>query len=93
MKIPIKLYRCECGTDGIHVEYDEKYKEYDFCIWTQSDRYSLGPLTWYDRLRFCYQILKTGRPWGDSVILSEKNAEELSKDLLQHKNQKELLKG
>jgi hypothetical protein len=94
MKKIKKLYACECQTEGLTLEYNNDWDDdkdttlgqYYLSIWTQCNHYHNGKMPWKNRLYFAWKVLYTGELWsGDNIILDKNTAEELSKDLLTHK--------
>ena len=59
---------CSCGSEGLHVFKFKQDKELYISIW------ELGygkdnRLSWKQRIRYIWQILKDGRPYGDQIVL------------------------
>jgi len=77
-----KFYKCECSAHLLEVTRDEYEGQVnvDVSIWALGHAGNV-PFTWRERLRWCWNILRTGNPWGDSVTLSLTNAEKLAKYL------------
>lgn len=69
--------KCECSTEMLEIVYDRKDKQYDICIWTPQNNTSR--LRWFQRIRHAWQIVCTGRPYGDQLILSQASLERLGK--------------
>lgn len=81
----MKFFRCICGAEGISVERDTDSGgvEYWISLW----RYGSGtPLSWRDRLRYCWQILWHGKPYADAVCLTEGDASELAQYMVANEN-------
>lgn len=72
-----KFILCDCSMDLLQVQRTED--GFDFAIWSLGR--GKGTLSWKERLRWCWHILKTGNPWGDSVCLSPEKTVELAKFL------------
>lgn len=68
--------KCECSTHCLEVEYLPEDKEYYFAFW------NLGvygkKMSWKERFRWCWQILKSGSPWADMVILNGKQLQKIN---------------
>lgn len=75
-----KFYNCDCGTEGIIVDHDDEDKQFYFVIWEYGQKGS--QLGWWDRLRHCWKMLKSGFPYEDQTILCTEEAERLANDLL-----------
>ena len=59
--------KCCCGTHLLHLEKDIDINQWMVSIWVMgfiSDSSSLK-----HRLRCAYEVLKTGKPYGDQVII------------------------
>jgi len=90
MKIWKKSYYCECGGENITIshEYDEGCeKSIDLAFFKQGFD-SKGFLSWKDRLRWCWEILRRGTVWCDMVILNQSTARKLGIDLLKFSEKK-----
>jgi len=75
-----KYYSCDCEMELIKIERDDELGGIDFSIYvygTGDNKTSLK-----DKLRYCWRILKTGRPYGDQIILSFETAKQMAMDLL-----------
>jgi len=71
-----RFFKCECGTHTLETEYDDELNQYNFTIWHYGHQGDV-PMSFKERVRWCWRILTTGNPWADAVILSEKNKVEL----------------
>ena len=69
---------CECGTELLHVETDKEYKNFYLCFYKYGQRTFVS---WQNQLRLIWQIVKTGSPFGDMIMLNYKEAKKLSKFL------------
>ena len=82
----IKLYQCDCGAKGLTLDVDYevigcvKRKYIHLAIWLHGWSGNVMCLT--ERIRWCWHILTTGKPWADSICLDESTARQLSFDLL-----------
>lgn len=79
-----KFIQCQCGTEGIMISYDYKEKglpviDLAFFVYGYITN---RPLTLWKKLRYCWHILIKGEPFTDEVILNQKNAKELAKELI-----------
>lgn len=78
--------KCTCTCQQLECEvYD--YKDGDsgvnFSIWCHS-RHGKKIHSWKERLRWCWQILRTGMPWADDIIATNKEARGLANFILQN---------
>lgn len=70
-----KFFVCSCRSHALHLM---KFKNEDECyvsIWLNGHE----DLGWKYKLRQIWQILKTGKPYGDEVVLTKDSALQLSK--------------
>lgn len=76
----MEYYSCDCGVELVKVEKDDEVNEIYFSI------YSLGTgdnrIPFFLKLRYCWRILKTGRPYGDQIVLSFESAKRMGKYLI-----------
>lgn len=75
-----KFIECSCHTEGIMVsgEYlqdGDPEPFVDMAYWAEG--YDGRKLGFWQRLRFAFHILRTGKPWNDMICLDKKSAEEL----------------
>jgi hypothetical protein len=77
--------KCNCGCQILEVErYDYKDGDegFNFVVW---DRGRQGKrLRFKERIRWCWNILKTGSPWADDIIATNKDARGLAEFLIQN---------
>ena len=69
--------RCGCGTHLLTFEKEE-YGRLDICAYKVYSEPEGGLIY---RLRHCWQILKTGRPYGDQVTLEKSSVKQLQEFL------------
>lgn len=67
--------KCSCHTHELHIERDADMDSWDVSLWVRG-YHDMSPWTW--RLRCIWRIIKTGRPYGDAVILDRTQMQELS---------------
>ena len=79
-------YKCDCGNEVLHIEEDtiqlddDKIVVYlNIAIWLQG--YNNNHPSWQDRLRHCWQILRTGKNYADQIILNWDEMNRLHNDL------------
>lgn len=65
------IIKCDCHGECIAIDYDPKYNETDISFWSYGG-YDDNTLTWKDRIRYCWQILRKGKPYGDQVCFMGK---------------------
>jgi hypothetical protein len=82
------MVKCECHDEALEVTHwpdtngnGESENEYWFAIWKQGFD---TRLCWRERFRWCWNILRTGKPWGDNIILTPENAKQVSEFINQN---------
>lgn len=63
-----KMIFTACGTEAIGIDYDEEDDLTSLAFWQLGMEYKL---TWRDRVRWIFQIIKGHRPYTDMVMLNE----------------------
>ncbi len=89
-KIWNKFYQCDCGTEGIMISYEYIDKK-DSCfidIAFFQHGFTRNKLSLKDKLRYCWNVIRTGLPFCDQVMLNKKIARELGNSLLKWANKK-----
>ena len=69
---------CDCYSHGLLVE---KFDDEDVCLSLFERGLSGRTLGWSERLRWCWQILRHGKPWSDFIILNAENQKKLKEFL------------
>ena len=74
---------CDCHSHAIVVDKikDDAYGEDEYCLAFFERGYDGRILSFKDRLRWCWHILRHGNPWTDSVILDRHKAKRLGEFL------------
>jgi hypothetical protein len=88
VKDPLFL-KCSCTSHAVEIQrYDysqpeDVYEDEGFYIamWLQHFNYKL---TWSERFRWILNIIRTGVPWADSVLLTNDQAKQLKQYIEQH---------
>jgi hypothetical protein len=79
-----KTIRCSCYHEMLHLSWDEELNILDMSIWAP---YSTNTtMSWKQRLRYCWQILTKGRPYGDQVVMEKEHIAELADFLVDLQN-------
>ena len=69
--------KCQCQSKAIEIQYDKEDTDGDYYV----SLWKLGgyrsPMSFKERLRWAWHILKTGTPWADEVILNSEQMDEL----------------
>ena len=70
---------CDCFSHGLLAEKFKGEEEVSLSLFERGLDGRI--LSWSSRLRWCWQILRYGKPWSDFVILNTENQKRL-KDFL-----------
>lgn len=77
MKAPLYL-TCICTQHLLQVKPEEvdgfESRNVELSIWVRPET---QPLTWRERMRWIWHILRTGELWGDQVILDKIEVKQL----------------
>jgi len=77
------FFKCECSCHALEINrFKEEFEkrtntEFNFSIWGLGRSGEI--LNFRSRLRWCWKIICTGYPWADTVILTDKQADEICK--------------
>ena len=66
---------CDCCSPGLLVEKFEGEEEVSLSLFERGLDGRI--LSWSSRLRWCWQILRYGKPWSDFIILNTENQKQL----------------
>lgn len=80
------MVKCECGAEALEVQFwpnmtDGFPDEFYFSHWKQE---FFRPLPWREKLRWCWNILRTGNPWGDDIITTPQNAKRIADFIIEN---------
>jgi len=86
--------KCDCGCQQMEVErFDYSYptktgtivkdEGFNFTIWCRG-RDGKRIYGWREKFRWCWNILKTGKPWADDIIVTNKRARGIAKFIIQN---------
>jgi hypothetical protein len=75
-----KFFRCDCGSEGLWVEYDG-------CGSTEFSLFQHNPQnrSWRNRIKLALQCLR-GKPYSDMIILSDESLTDLVNYLVEIQN-------
>jgi hypothetical protein len=65
---------CSCHTHELHFEKDQEEDMWYVSFWIRG---YINETSWRYKLKCIYHILKTGRPYGDEVILDIEDLRQL----------------
>ena len=75
-----KFFKCQCGSEAIEIEVDDAVKVQSFPPEMYISLWSYGSfsrvMSFKERLRWIWHILRTGMPWTDSITFDYKKAKE-----------------
>jgi hypothetical protein len=86
---PSIMVKCACHGEAIEITHptmDAGYSEDEFwiSIWNQG---FCRPLCMRERIRWCWNIFRTGKPWADNIILTPEQAKQIA-DFINQQNVK-----
>ena len=88
------FFKCACHAEGIHIERDIDLVNRDtdvFDVQVYFSKWHMGTAnnraTLKEKLRHCWQILKTGHNFADDVILDVAKSRELANYILELTNE------
>ncbi len=70
---------CDCYSHGLLVERLDDEEE--LCLSLFERGLDGRILSWSSRLKWCWQILRYGKPWSDFIILNAENQKKLKEFL------------
>lgn len=77
----MRFFICSCAGEALLVEPDKDCQIVEISLWARG--YGGGKLSWRERLRFIKNILITGEPYHDQVVLSYDEVKKLADYLLE----------
>lgn len=84
-----KYIKCSCGSELLSLEkFDDDQYVY-FSIWERGFNDN-NKLTFFERLRWCWKILKSGRPFTDSIVFDGEGMDDIVEAIKDLKNDKKL---
>jgi hypothetical protein len=93
MEITNSIWRyfveCECHGEGIMIGCDDidPFPSLYLAIFSHG-KYKNNELSLKEKLRYCWNVIKTGRPFEDEILLRQETAKELANHLLEFANKK-----
>ena len=80
---------CDCHTEGIMISYDDTdpFPNINLAIFSHG-KYDNNSLSLWNKLRDCWHLFRTGKPFSDEIILRQETARELANHLLEFANKK-----
>ena len=78
------MLKCACHTEALEVTHwpnVDSPDEFWFSIW----KYGFdNRLCWRERFRWCWNVLRTGKPWADNIILTPEQANDVARFISKH---------
>lgn len=78
--------KCQCSTHCFEIEYfcyePKDDKGFYLSFWTYARK--AEKLCWKERIRWIWNIIKTGNPWSDSIIINNEQAKEITEYINKH---------
>jgi len=68
--------RCSCQSEMLVLDYDGEFDIVDLSIYKIDLSYKYI-MSWYQKARYIYQILRYGQPYSDQIVLDRKQINEL----------------
>jgi len=93
MKITKSIWRrwieCDCHSEGIMISHDDNdpFPNIYLAIFSHG-KYKNNKLSLKEKLRYCWQVIRTGNPFEDEIMLRQETAKELAEALLEFANKK-----
>ena len=72
----IQFILCDCKSEILVIEYDEQLGLADIAIYENRESYS-NKISFWQKLRYIYQILIKNKPYADQIVLNKKQIKEL----------------
>lgn len=72
----IRFIRCDCDSEILVLRYDDEFDMLDLCIYETRTSVKHN-MSWYQKFRYVYQLLRYGQPYTDQLILKREQIEEL----------------
>jgi len=71
---------CSCKSEILVIEYDHEIDIADLAIFEHYTNYS-NKMSFWQRLRYCFQVLVHKKPYADQMVLDKKQLKDLQKFL------------
>jgi hypothetical protein len=67
---------CDCKSEVLVLEYDNEYDLMELAIYENLSSYS-HKMSFWQKLRYIYQVVVNNRPYSDQIILNIKQVKEI----------------
>ncbi|NDC71990.1 MAG: hypothetical protein EBZ62_00850 [Sphingobacteriia bacterium] len=71
---------CGCKSEILMIEYDHEIEIADFAIYEHLTSYEYK-MSFWQRLKYCYQVLVYKKPYADQIILNNTQLKDLKQFL------------
>jgi hypothetical protein len=71
---------CDCRSEILMIEYDHEYKMADVAIYESYVSYN-HKMSFWQRIRYCWRVLRYKKPYADQIMLDNKQLIELKQFL------------
>jgi len=68
---------CDCRSEVLVLDYDREYDLMELSIYENLSSYR-HKMSFWQRLRYIYQVIVKGRPYSDQIILTKEQLKDLS---------------
>lgn len=72
----VSYIRCSCDGEILVTRYDGELDTLDLCLF-QNQRSFNHTLSFWQKLRYIYNLFKTGQPFTDQILLQREQIDEL----------------
>lgn len=79
MRDNYKFIMCDCGGQAVCIDHDEDQM---FLSFFEHGAHNDNTLSWKERIRWIWNVLKTGRPFSDYIVIEKEKALELGNEIL-----------
>lgn len=78
---------CDCHSEGIMISCDDTdpFPNINLAIFSHG-KYHNNSLSFKEKLRYCWNVIRKGRPFEDDIMLRQETAKELANILLEFSN-------
>ncbi len=72
---------CSCQSEVLYIEYDKSVEIADLCIYYYCPTSLGAKMSVYQRLRYCWRVIMTGKAFSDQMMMENKQLRDLKKFL------------
>lgn len=72
------MYKCTCMGHFLELDFDEECEQVDFIFWTRD---ASGSISFKNRLKMIWQIIRYGEVLHDSCVLTYEDAVRLASEI------------